>query len=167
MRANKTRKDIRERRRQIIAQLMVRRPRVTQRQIRDALTRQGHTNPETDEPWSLGTINNDVDVIRRTARDRMRDDADTWRARELEMLRELQADAWDAEEYSTVVSISKRRAKLLGLDEPDELSHTMQLAQSEEYQAARSGIMQALEDFPEARKAVADALAGETQANRD
>lgn len=118
MALNKTQADIRDRRRQRIARLMVRRPRVTQRQIRQALTEEGEANPDTGEPWSLGTINSDVDAIREAARARMQDDADTWRARELEMLRTLQADAWDDGEYRTVVAISKRRAKLLGLDAP-------------------------------------------------
>ena len=155
MRANETRKDIRERRRQLVAQLMVRRPRVTQRQLRAALAERGHVNPETGAPWSLGTINRDVEAIREKARARMEDDANTWRARELEMLRALQADAWDAGEYRTVVSISKRRAKLLGLDEPDELRATMDMEAD-----VIPTLMQALQDFPEAREAAADALAG-------
>ena len=153
---NKSKIDIRERRRQLVAQFMVRRPRVTQRQLRAALAERGHVNPETGAPWSLGTINRDVEAVREKARARMEDDANTWRARELEMLRELQADAWDAGEYRTVVSISKRRAKLIGLDSPDELRATMDMEGD-----VIPTLMQALQDFPQARAAAANALAGD------
>lgn len=153
---NKTKADIRDRRRQLVAGIMVRRPRVTQREIRRLLAEKGHVNPETGEPWSLGTINSDVEAIREEARERMEEDADTWRARELQMLRELQADAWDAGEYRTVVAISKRRAKLLGLDEPDEFRTTVG-TDAETIET----LMDALQAFPQARKAVANALARE------
>jgi hypothetical protein len=53
----------------------------------------------------------------------------------------------------------KRRAKYLGLDEPDELDAALSLERSEEFQDVLSDLMDALEGFPEARMAVARALA--------
>jgi len=159
MALNDTQSDIRDRRRQLVAEIMVRRPRVTQRQLREALTEQGHINPETGEAWSLGTINRDVEVVREQAQERMSRSAEEWRAQELEMLQELQADAWKEGEYRTVIQVSKRRAKLLGLDEPEKIEAALSLGRSEEFQDALTDLMGALEDFPEARQAVARVLA--------
>jgi len=150
---NKTATDIRDQRRKLVAEIMVRRPRVTQRQIREALTSKGYLNPETGNPWSIGTINRDVEAIRQRARNQMDRSAREWRARELEMLRQLQADAWDEGDYRTVVSISKRRAKLLGLDEPEELDVDMGTDPE-----TIETLLDALQPFPEARQAAADAL---------
>lgn len=150
---NKTESDIRDQRRKLVAEIMVRRPRVTQRQIRRTLTERGHKNPETGKPWSIGTINRDVEAIRERAREKMDRDAREWRARELDMLRQLQADAWEEGDYRTVVSISKRRAKLLGLDEPEEIEATVGTDPE-----TIETLLDALEDYPEARQAVANAL---------
>lgn len=164
---NNSRSDIRDRRRQLVAEIMVRRPRVTQRQVRDALTEQGHINPETGEAWSLGTINRDVEAVREQAQKRMNRSAEEWRSQELEMLRELQADAWEEGEYRTVIQVSKRRAKLLGLDEPEQIDAALSLGRSEEFQDALADLMGALEDFPEARQAVARVLAEGEPADAD
>lgn len=153
MALNKTESDIRDRRRKLVAKMMVRRPRITQRQIRQELTEKGFINPDTGEPWSIGTINRDVEAIRERARNQMDRHAREWRARELEMLRQLQADAWDEGNYRTVVSISKRRAKLLGLDEPEELDVDM----GTDPETVET-LLDALEPFPEARQAAAEAL---------
>lgn len=144
---------LRDRRRQFLAREMVRRPRVTQRQLRRALTEAGHVNPETQKPWSLGTVNNDVEAIREAARERMEQSAETWRANELDLLARVQERALEEGELRTVVMISRRRAALLGLDEPDELRATVG-PDPETVEA----LMDALRDYPDAREAAARAL---------
>jgi len=127
MALNKTRKDRREQRRQKVAQILVRRPRVTVRQIRRALAKSGHTNPETEKPWSIGTVQSDIEAVREEAREQMRESADNWRAKELDKLRQLEQDAWDEGNHELVLRCMKRRADLLGLDEPDQVEMDGQL----------------------------------------
>lgn len=111
-------------RRQQIATILIRRPRVSQRQIQDALTKQGMTNPATGKAWSLGTVNNDIQHIREEAAERMRRDSDQWLAEELDKLEKLEQDAWDASDRRTVLACMQRRHKLLGLDAPDRIQQT-------------------------------------------
>lgn len=86
------------------------------------------------------------------------------RSMELRRLDELLSGLWpdatdgDTDAVSAVLRVMKRRAKMLGIDEPEEFAQVVELVESEEYRKARRAIMQALEDFPEARAAVADAL---------
>jgi hypothetical protein len=127
MALNKTETDRREQRRQKVAQILVRRPRVTVRQIRRALAKSGHTNPKTGEPWSIGTVQSDIEVVREEAREQMRENADEWRAKELDKLRQLEQDAWGEGNHKLVLRCMKRRADLLGLDEPDQIEHEGEL----------------------------------------
>ena len=121
MALNKTKAERRAQRRQKVAQVLVRRPRVTVQQMRRVLAKAGHINPERDEPWSTGTVQNDIEAVREEAREQMRQDADEWRAKELDKLRQLEQDAWDEGNHDLVLKCMKRRANLLGLDEPEEV----------------------------------------------
>lgn len=123
---NTTQKDRIEERRQLIAKLRVRRPRITVRQIRDLLYRRAEPgvgyNPDTGEPWSIGTIQSDIEAIR----DKIREDYDRstaeLRNRELELLDELQFQALDNGDITEARRISESRRKLLGLDEPEDIN---------------------------------------------
>lgn len=121
---NKTKAERRAQRRRRVAQLLVRRPRITVREIRRALFKDGHFNPETEEPWSVGTIQKDVEAVRKEAREEMRKSADEWRAKELRRLQQLQQEAWDEGNHKLVLRCMKRRAKMLGLDEPEQVDLT-------------------------------------------
>jgi hypothetical protein len=119
MALNKTAKDRRELRRQKVAQLLVRRPRITVRQVQKALLKSGHYNPDTNEAWSIGTVQSDIEHVREHARENMERDANEWRAIELDRLQELQKEAWDEGDRDLVLRCMKRRANLLGLDAPE------------------------------------------------
>ena len=62
----------------------------------------------------------------------------------------------DLQAFDRVLKAMKRRAKYLGLDEPDELAVSSDLDP-----ALVEALLDALEDFPEARQAAAAALAEE------
>jgi len=117
---NKTKAERRAQRRRRVAQLLVRRPKITVREIRRALLKDGHYNPQTDEAWSVGTIQSDVEAVREEAREQMRESADEWRAKELQKLQQLEQEAWDKGDRQMVLRCMKRRHELLGLDEPDQ-----------------------------------------------
>jgi len=120
MALNKTKAERRAQRRRRVAQLLVRRPRITVREIRRALLKDGHYNPKTDEAWSVGTIQSDVEAVREEAREQMEKSADEWRAKELRRLRQPQQEAWYEGNRELVLRCMKRRHELLGLDEPDQ-----------------------------------------------
>lgn len=94
--------------------------------------------------------------------DEVKDRARTVREMELKRLNRMQRGLWedaisgDTDAARTVVQLMKRRASLLGLDEPDELDVTAS-TDGETLEA----LMDALENFPEARQAAAEALSGD------
>jgi uncharacterized protein (UPF0335 family) len=79
---------------------------------------------------------------------------------ELDRLNKLQTGLWpkalqgDTDAVKTVLQLMKRRAKYMGLDEPEEIRARMDVGMDEVLPA----LMEALQDFPEARAAAADAL---------
>jgi hypothetical protein len=91
--------------------------------------------------------------------------AEDLRALEVErldrMLRGLWEDAasGDTDAVSAALRIQKRRAKLLGLDAAERLEVEQNVNVSAEIVELRGVILGALDGFPEARQAVADALA--------
>lgn len=92
-------------------------------------------------------------------RGEVKDRARTVREMELRRLDRMQRGLWedatngDTDAARTVVRLMKRRAKLLGLDEPDELD----VSGGFDYDLLET-LLDALEDFPDARRAVAEAL---------
>jgi hypothetical protein len=91
--------------------------------------------------------------------DEVKDRARTVREMELKRLNRLQKGLWeeaksgDTDAVRTIVRLMKRRAKYLGLDEPDELD----VSGGFDYELVET-LLDALEDYPEARQAVAAAL---------
>jgi hypothetical protein len=81
---------------------------------------------------------------------------------ELRRLNELQAAMWSkamqGEESAVdrILNVMQRRAKYLGLDEPDEIRAEIGGGLDV------SVLLDALEDYPEARQAAANALSGDT-----
>jgi len=89
----------------------------------------------------------------------VKDRARSVREMELKRLRRMQRGLWqdaingDTDAARTIVKLMKRRAKLLGLDEPDELDVTAG-TDAESIEA----LLEALKEFPKARQAAAEAL---------
>ena len=89
----------------------------------------------------------------------VRDRARSVREMELKRLNRMQRGLWqsaingDTDAVRTVVKLMKRRASLLGLDEPEELDVTAG-TDTETIEL----LLDALQDYPQARQAVAEAL---------
>lgn len=141
------------------------------------LRKEGHTQREIADKleeefgavalpngWDSRYVAKDIKRELRKVRSDLEETAADVRSMELrrldDLLRGLWPDATDGntEAVSAVLRVMRRRAKMLGIDEPEEFAQVVELVESEEYRRARSVIMEALEDFPEARAAVADAL---------
>lgn len=71
------------------------------------------------------------------------------------------AETGDTEAIDRVLKIMERRSKYLGLDEPDELINRVDVSAG----ALQRVLMEALEDFPAARKKAAQALAQMDESN--
>lgn len=67
---------------------------LTQREIVKALMEEGLKNPETREPWSLGTINADIQALRREWRNRAADKTDLLRGELVAELHKVRRVAW-------------------------------------------------------------------------
>jgi hypothetical protein len=116
--------DLIEYRRRLIARLLIRKPNITRRELHMSLATPDETgqprilNPDTGEPYSLGTIQNDIDWLKADWRAKSGQDYDDWVAGELAKLDELEAVAWRVEDVDAVLKCMARRAKLKGLDAP-------------------------------------------------
>lgn len=109
--------------------------------------------------WSKRYAHKDFQRALGKVQDEVKDRARTVRELELKRLRRMQRGHWedaingDVEAARLVVKLMKRRASLLGLDEPDELDVTAG-TDPETIEA----LLDALEEYPEARQAAAEAL---------
>ena len=63
MALNKMREIRIEQRQRLVSTMLLRHPGLTQREICDKLAEQGFVNPDTYKPYSLGTINSDVQAL--------------------------------------------------------------------------------------------------------
>ena len=112
---NGTKNGVIERRRKIIAAALLRRPSITRRELQSYLATKGIINPETLKPFSLGTIQNDIDALKGDWQERSDGDFDGWMSEQIAALDQLQGDAWTERDYSIVLRCLQERAKLKGL----------------------------------------------------
>lgn len=116
---------VRIRRRQIVQSLLVRRPGITQREIHAHLAGVDNNgdprivNPNTGKPFSLGTINGDVQTLREGWKALTAEANAEWRARFLVTCEEIEKAAWATGDLRMVRQVWKDRREALGLDEPD------------------------------------------------
>ena len=128
-----------DRRRAMVAELIVKRPGITQRQITAWLatvvekknefgeviaSKPRLVNPETGEPFCLTTINKDIEHIRQLWRDLAAKDAAEWLAAQLAALDEAEAIAWIKKDTSEVLKVWQQRNKILGLEAPLKIART-------------------------------------------
>jgi hypothetical protein len=104
---------------------MVLKPNVTRRAIQRILAAPDEgtgepvmVNPETGRPWSLGTIQADVEAIKAQWRESAVQEVGDFVARSLATLDELQELAWRQENGELILKVEARRAQLLGLNKP-------------------------------------------------
>ncbi|MBU6430394.1 MAG: hypothetical protein KGR26_15365 [Cyanobacteria bacterium REEB65] len=81
-------------------------------------------NPDTNEPWSLGTVASDVKFLERESIKRSDRNTDELRAEDLEELDELRRVAWQKEELEFVLKCLEHKAKLQGTYAPTKFAPT-------------------------------------------
>lgn len=117
-----------EMRRRMVAQILVRRPGITQRAIQQMLaapvSEGGLRNSRTGKPYSIYTINNDIQELRKQYRASAMQDTDEWVGRALAAYDQLEADAWAKGDRNFIRKIWLDRRSLLGLDAPKKIAAT-------------------------------------------
>ena len=106
-----------EYRRRLVSSLLTRQPNIRQREIQRHLETKV-INPDIGSDYSLGTINNDIQVIKAAWMEKAGRDYGEWVADEIGGLDEVEAAAWQKGKLDIVLRCKERRAKLLGLDAP-------------------------------------------------
>lgn len=120
-----------DRRRLRVAELVKRRK--TQREIVDILTVEGFANPDTGDPYSLGTINADVKALRAEWKREARQEMDAHRADLLAEINEVKRAAWGSDitvkqesegdkpvpDLPVIIRALRLQAAVLGLDKPE------------------------------------------------
>jgi len=94
---------------------------LTQREIVVALANQGFINPQTGQPYSLGTINSDVQALEEEWEAGAIRDIRAHKARIRAELQEAKRVAWSDRNVALVLRALKQETELLGADAPIEL----------------------------------------------
>jgi len=111
-----------ERRRRAIGIILAERPTISQRELMEVLEKQADiVNPRTGAAYCLGTINNDLQAIKRGWMERAYQCYSDWVSEQVAKLDRLEERAWRSNDLAIVLRCIDRRCKLLGLDEPTRL----------------------------------------------
>ena len=108
-----------ERRRTMVSGLLLRG--LTQREIQSALSGKGGIRNGDGKPWSIGTVNRDVQAVKLAWQREYAADYHEHVARMLMEYREVRRQAWRDKDLGTVLKCCVLECKLLGLDRPDRL----------------------------------------------
>ena len=111
---NSGRMAIIDRRRLMVAQLLLRG--LTQREIIDALAKQGMVNPKRKTPWTPGTICHDVQAVRAEWLEQTAVTYNEYVASILAQIRAVRREAWREKNWDLVLRCLKQERDLVGLD---------------------------------------------------
>jgi hypothetical protein len=84
---------------------------MTQLEIVDALEEAGHVNPDTGKPWSLGTVNRDVQALRKEWEEDTKQKFEEYIEGQLAKIRLAQKEAWvqgNLEQYGRFLEMEIR-----------------------------------------------------------
>ena len=125
-------KEIRiDKRRKYVATMLLRSPKITQREICDQLAEQNFTNPDTGEPYSLGTINSDVKALQEQWREEAQDDIALWKGLQVEQINEVIREAWKKKDLNNILKAIKMQSDIIGTNAPVKSELSMQIKQYE------------------------------------
>lgn len=103
-------------RRELVARARLRG--ATQREIVEGLALANCLNPDTNEPWSLGTINSDLKALQAEWRRESKKAVDHHKARQLAELNEAKRQAWHDNDLQSVLRAIGQEMDLLGTEAP-------------------------------------------------
>lgn len=117
-----TREGLVQRRRTMVARLWARG--LSQREIEEALAKvQDLRNPQ-GKPYSIATVNRDIQVIRLEMQQQYAADYFAHASEMLAQYREVRREAWRNGDLDAVLKACAAECKLMGLDRPDRLEVT-------------------------------------------
>jgi len=124
MALNNSQQDIIDRRRELVASMRLRG--LTQRQIVVALSSpdKGFRNPETGEPWSLGTVNADIKALNARWKRSAQKKTIAYKSKALAELEELKLAAWNAKNLELVRRCISDIRAMMGTDSPSKAEVT-------------------------------------------
>lgn len=122
MSSNNSHQAIVDNRRRLVASLRLRG--ATQREIVNQLAISGNLNHKTGNPWSLNTINLDLQAIAAEWRAEAQRDIAEHKARQLAELTEVKRSAWSSKDLDVVLKAIKQESDILGTNEPSKTEHT-------------------------------------------
>lgn len=92
---------------------------LTQTEIVDALAEAGHINPKTGEPWSIGTVNRDVSMLRSEWEEKAAADYDLHVRTQLAKIHQAQRAAWASGDLDTFARFMEQEIKITGTGQRD------------------------------------------------
>ena len=104
------------RRRELVGQMLCRK--MTRREIVDGLAAAEEKNPDTGQPWELGTIQRDAAALERQGKAAAGEKADVWKARQLAEIEEVKREALARGKLDIVLSAIEKEMKITGTQAP-------------------------------------------------
>jgi len=101
---------------------------LTASEIAVRLEEDGLLNPDTEQPFSIRTINQDIAAIEEAWHDEMLTDISEHRARVLAEIRELKSSAWGIGKLTIVSRAIEQEVSLLGLNKLERMGVEVALA---------------------------------------
>lgn len=117
-----------DRRKQLVASLMKRNPRLSRRQLHAELAKPvdegGIRNPQTGEPYCLTTVHKDIVALREGWREDAAKATNDWIVETLSDYQELWVRACEASDWAEARRVVEARTKLLGINAPQKVAPT-------------------------------------------
>lgn len=103
-------------RRELVARFRLRKR--TQREIQADLAAEGCVNPDDGQPWSLGTINNDLKRLEKEWRSAAAASIEARKAAQMAEIDEAKRVAWETGDVNQVRLLIKLESELFGTEAP-------------------------------------------------
>ncbi len=117
MALNSSEIDIRDHRREAVARLRLKGN--TQREICIKLAEEGIVNPETDEPWTVGTICTDLKALEKIWKQNAINHIAEKKGQMFAEYEEIKRVAWKEKDFNAILRACKQQCELLGLNAPE------------------------------------------------
>jgi hypothetical protein len=124
MTLNNSQEAIIDNRRRLVASCRLRQ-KATVRQICVLLEQQGVVNPESGKAWTIGTIQGDIQFLRKQWREEAQKDIAEIRSKQFAEYEELKQEAWKQKDLNLVLTALRQESKLLGSDAPQNIELTI------------------------------------------
>lgn len=108
-----------DQRRALVSSILLRNPgsALTQKEICKRLGEK-FVNPDTGNPYSVGTINGDIQYLQELWREKAQEEISEWKAKQIEQINEVINEAWKSNDLDAILKAIKMQSDIIGTAAP-------------------------------------------------